>query len=74
MVTDLANRLEEAAAALRSIEPARDWLDEINDAAGDALRSDEAAFIWDIHVDTMRDRTKAAAAAGKPIAVLQTAA
>ena len=71
---DLADRLEadvaEAAAALRQIAPGRDWLDQLLDADGDALKSDEAGFIADVHADTIRRRAEAAAAAGKPIGVL----
>ena len=71
---DLADRLEadvaEAAAALRQIAPGRDWLDQLLDADGDALKSDEAGFIADVHADTIRRRAEAAAAAGKPIGIL----
>jgi len=62
---DLAYRLEaiaaEAAVALRLASKPRDWLDEILDADGDGLKSDEAAYVAGVHIDTIRDRAKAAA-------------
>ena len=76
--SDLAGRLEadvaEAAAALRQIAPGRDWLDQLLDADGDALKSDEAAYVADMSTDTMRRRAEAAADAGRPIAVLMAGA
>jgi hypothetical protein len=71
---DIARNLEataaEAVAALRRAS-VRDWLDELQ-AGGDALKSDEAAYVMNCSTDTARRRAEAAA--GKPIAVLQTAA
>jgi hypothetical protein len=67
---DLAGHLEAAAVILRQCAPGRDWLDQLLDADGDALKSDEAGFIADVHPDTMRRRAEAAAAAGKPIGIL----
>lgn len=59
----LTHRLEviaaEAATALRQAATPRDWLDEILDADGDGLKSDEAAHIARVHVDTIRERAKA---------------
>jgi len=76
--SDLAGRLEadvaEAAAALRQIAPGRDWLDQLLDADGDALKSDEAAYVAGMSTDTMRRRAEAAADAGRPIAVLMAGA
>jgi hypothetical protein len=66
----LAEHLEAAAAVLRQTATPRDWLDQLLDADGDALKSDEAGFIADVHPDTMRRRAEAAAAAGKPIGIL----
>ena len=50
--------------------PARDWLDEALDPHGDGLKSDEVGHIMDCSSDTARRRAEAAAAAGKPIAIL----
>jgi len=75
---DLINRIEavaaEAVAVLRATAPSRDWLDEVLDDSGDALKTDEAAFVMGVHIDTMRDRAKAAASAGKPIGFLMASA
>jgi hypothetical protein len=73
---DLANRLEatvaEVTAALRQATPVRDWLDEL-EAGGDALKTDEAAFIANVHVDTIRKRAEAAATT-KAVGVLMAGA
>jgi hypothetical protein len=67
----LADQLEAAAAALRlAAVHGRDWLDEILDADGDGIRSDQAAHIAGVSVDTVGRRAEAAAAAGRPIGVL----
>jgi hypothetical protein len=70
---DLADHLEaaaiQAATALRQ-SPGRDWLDELLDYSGDALRSDQAAYVWDTSDDTIRRRAEAAALTGKPIGYL----
>lgn len=73
----LADRLDaaaraatEAADAMRSIALARDWLDQLIDIDGDALKSDEAAYIAGVHSDTMRRRAESAALAGRPIGIL----
>jgi hypothetical protein len=71
---DLAGHLEAAAVILRQCAPGRDWLDQILEANGDALKSDDAAFIADVSPDTVRRRAEAAAVAGKPIAVLMAGA
>jgi hypothetical protein len=71
---DLAGHLEAAAVILRQCAPGRDWLDEVLDAGGDALKSDEAAYVADMSTDTMRRRAEAAADAGRPIAVLMAGA
>jgi hypothetical protein len=72
----LADRLDaaaraatQAADAIRSIALARDWLDQL-DIDGDALKSDEAAYIGGVHPDTMRRRAESAALAGRPIGIL----
>jgi hypothetical protein len=70
----LAEHLEAAAVVLRQCAPGRDWLDEVLDAGGDALKSDEAAYVADMSTDTMRRRAEAAADAGRPIAVLMAGA
>jgi hypothetical protein len=78
MNDDLVRRLEavtaEAVAVLGTFAPGRDWLDEILDRDGDALRSDEAAFVWNVSVDTARRRAEIAAETRKPIAVLMAGA
>jgi len=75
---DLIERLQsvtaDAVATLRKIAAPRDWLDEVFAADGDALKSDEAAYIWDVHVDTARRRAEAAAATGKPVGLLMAGA
>jgi hypothetical protein len=71
---DLAGHLEAAAVILRQCAPGRDWLDEVLDAGGDALKSDEAAYVADMSADTVRRRAEAAADAGRPIAVLMAGA
>src|ERR1035437_211013 len=71
---DLAGHLEAAAVILRQCAPGRDWLDQILEANGDALKSDDAAFVAGVSADTMRGRAEAAAVAGKPIAVLMAGA
>jgi hypothetical protein len=74
---DLADRLEAAAAkaatALR-VTPARDWLEQILDPYGDGLKSDEAAYVAGISVDTVRRRAEAAALTDNPIGVLMAGA
>jgi hypothetical protein len=71
---DLAGHLEAAAVILRQCAPGRDWLDQILEANGDALKSDDAAFVAGVSADTARRRAEAAAVAGKPIAVLMAGA
>jgi hypothetical protein len=75
---DLAHRLEtvaaEAAAALRRLDAPRDWLDEVLDLGGDALKSDEAAFVAGCHVDTLLGRCKIAAATDRPLGTLMAGA
>jgi hypothetical protein len=74
MTASIADRIEaaagEAAAALREIVQPRDWIDELCADGGDALKSDDAAFIADVSSDTIRRYAAAAALAGHPIAVL----
>jgi len=70
---DLAHRLQAVAAevvtALRQVSAPRDWLDEL-EAGGDAVKADEAAFIADVSVDTVRRMAIAASEGGKPIGIL----
>jgi len=61
---DLVPRLEaaastvtEAAAVLRQTAPVRDWIDEL-EAGADAIKTDEAAYIANVHVDTIRKRAE----------------
>jgi hypothetical protein len=77
MGPDLADRLEaaaaEATAVLRQIAATsrdRDWVDEVVDAGGDGLKSDEAAYVAGVHVDTLRRRAEAAALTDRPIGYL----
>jgi hypothetical protein len=71
---DLVHRLraavEEAAQALKQTAPARDWLDEVSDPAGDALKTDEAAHIAGVSVDTVRRRAEAAVNTSRPLGIL----
>jgi hypothetical protein len=72
--SSIADRLEaaagEAAAALREIAQPRDWIEELYADDGDALKSDDAAFIADVSSDTIRRYAVAAALAGHPIGIL----
>jgi hypothetical protein len=73
-----AEHLEDAAAqaiaALRLDALDRDWLDEILDSSGDGLKSDQAAFVAGVSVDTARRRAEAAAFTDKPIGILMAGA
>jgi hypothetical protein len=77
-MTDVIGHLEaavaEAVVALRQITPGRDWIDQLVDSDGDALKSDEAGFVAGVHPDTMRRRAEAAALTINPIAVLMAGA
>ena len=60
---DLIERLEaatrEAVAALRKIPASGDWVSAF--AEGDAIGTDEAAYIWNCVPETVRRRAEAAA-------------
>jgi hypothetical protein len=75
---DPANHLETAAAlavaALRRGGIGRDWLDELLRFPGDVLRSDQAAYVWDVSDDTIRRRAEAAAFTDTPIGYLMAGA
>jgi hypothetical protein len=56
---DLGERLAAAAdaiAALQTIDAPLDWVDEVIDADGDAIKTDEAAYIAAVSADTIRRR------------------
>jgi hypothetical protein len=58
----------EVGAVLRRLDRPRDWIDELADG-GDALKSDEAAHVMGVHVDTARRYAEAAFMAGRPIGI-----
>ena len=64
----------DAIAALQTIDAPLDWVDEVIDADGDAIKTDEAAYIAAVSADTIRRRADAAAAAGKPFGILMAGA
>jgi hypothetical protein len=70
--SDLIARLEtaatEAVAALRRRRPASDdWVSAFVD--GDAIGTDEAAYIWDCVPETVRRRAEAAAGTDHPLGI-----
>jgi hypothetical protein len=60
--------LDELRERLKSVETTGDWVDDF--AAGEVLRTDEAAFIAGSSSETIRRRCIEAADAGHPIGVL----
>jgi hypothetical protein len=75
---ELADHLEavatQAVTALRLVTPTHDWLDQLLDPYGDGLKSDEAAYVAGVSVDTARRRAEAAALTNKPIGILMAGA
>ena len=65
---DLIARLEaataDAVAALRTIPVSSDWVSAFGD--GDAIGTDEAAYIWNCVPETVRRRAEAAAGTNHP--------
>lgn len=64
MITQLLRMLTE----LGWMPPSGDWVDAF--ASGDAIRTDEAAFIARCSAQTVRRRAAEALAAGRPIGIL----
>lgn len=67
---DIAERLEGIVAELRQVDADHDWLAQYLAADGDAIKSDEAAFIADCSTDTVVLRARRAAGTDAPIAIL----
>jgi hypothetical protein len=69
--SDLIERLEavatEAVAVLRLRPETGDWVSAFGD--GDAIGTDEAAYIWDCVPETVRRRAEAAVGTGYPLGI-----
>src|SRR5258708_35320456 len=69
--SDLIARLEtaatEAVAALRLRPASDDWVSAFVD--GDAIGTDEAAYIWNCVPETIRRRAEAAAGTNRPLGI-----
>jgi hypothetical protein len=69
--SDLIARLEaaatEAVAALRLCPASNDWVSAFED--GDAIGTDEAAYIWNCVPETVRRRAEAAAGTDHPLGI-----
>src|SRR5882724_1322247 len=63
----LATRIDQIAVELRQLPPCTDWVAAFVD--GDAVGTDEAAFVANCSAQTIRRRAIEAAAIGKPIGV-----
>jgi hypothetical protein len=68
---DLIARMEaataEAVAALRKVPVSSDWVSAFGD--GDAIGTDEAAYIWNCVPETVRRRAEAAAGTDHPLGI-----
>jgi hypothetical protein len=68
---DLIARMEattaEAVAALRKLPMSSDWVSAFED--GDAIGTDEAAYIWNCVPETVRRRAAVAAGTNRPLGV-----
>jgi hypothetical protein len=69
--SDLIERLEavssEAVAVLRTRPASSDWVSAFED--GDAIGTDEAAYIWNCVPETVRRRAEAAAGTNHPLGI-----